>query len=63
MRAHSKQWEALQEATSRDSATITQLTLSKDQLEEEVKERREHVQRLEALLQEVRLGRARASGC
>ncbi len=53
LRAHRRQWEALHEAGERDSAAISQLTASKEQLEKELEERRENVQHLEGLLEEV----------
>ncbi len=53
LRAHSKQWEGLNEAAIRDSTTITQLSACQDQLDEELKERTHTVEHLEGLLQEV----------
>lgn len=53
LRAHAKQWEALQAASAQDSSTISHLCAAKDQLEQEVEERREAVKHLEGLLQEV----------
>ena len=54
LRTHRKQWEELCEAASRDSATIRQLTTYRDQLEQELGERRENIKHLEDLLQEVK---------
>ena len=53
VRAHRRQWEALHEASERDSAAIAQLTASKEQLEQELQERRENIRHLEGLLEEV----------
>lgn len=53
LHAHGQQWEAVQEASVREAAAVSQLTSRKEQLEEEMAEQRETVRHLEGLLQEV----------
>ena len=54
VRAHCKQWEALKAAIARDSDHMASLTDVKEELEEDLRKRTEHVHHLEACLQEVR---------
>ena len=51
--AHSKHWEEVQEAAARDSDTISRLSACKQQLEEELEQRRENIEHLEQLMQKV----------